>query len=63
VSIRVLSLGQNAARMQTDLVQHAGKLNDAANHVVRTAGQLFVHGVVFNEGLTLVCMAAGLKFG
>jgi hypothetical protein len=63
VLIRVVSLGQKAARMQTDLVQHARKVNDAANRVVRTAGQLFVHGVVSNEGLTLVCMAAGLKFG
>jgi antitoxin ParD1/3/4 len=51
VLIRVVSLGQKAARMQTDLVQHARKVNDAANHVVRTAGQLFVHGVALHENI------------
>jgi hypothetical protein len=47
----VVSFGQNdAARMQTDLVQHARKVDDAAHHVIRTAGQLFFHRVISIQG-------------
>jgi hypothetical protein len=46
----VITFGKSTASIQTNLVQHARKVEDASHRVVRTARQLFVHGVCSRYG-------------